>query len=221
MVLLKSAANDERSPSFQATECCRKKEWIIQCCWPLPREERGHHQRTSHAHICCQNIYLWSRVRNSVKAVGSVSWDGCANSWGSSARLQLHHICVSLHELSHSCVLCGSCHQKPCVHFPFPRYGQTGTGKTFTMEGEIASDPTTCWDKDPNIGIIPRSMGHLFHRLNSMVKAYSNVVLIFWISLTRLFMISHTAGLRVFCENFFLGDLQWRADRSSWGRVCR
>ena len=42
-------------------------------------------------------------------------------------------------------------------------YGQTGTGKTYTMEGlgEIRGS----WENDPNAGIIPRSMSDLFDGL--------------------------------------------------------
>ena len=42
-------------------------------------------------------------------------------------------------------------------------YGQTGTGKTYTMEGlgEIRGS----WENDPNAGIIPRSMNDLFDGL--------------------------------------------------------
>ncbi|XP_054007710.1 kinesin-like protein Klp61F isoform X1 [Hylaeus anthracinus] len=43
-------------------------------------------------------------------------------------------------------------------------YGQTGTGKTFTMEG-INRDPTLHWRKDTTAGMIPRSLSHLFDEL--------------------------------------------------------
>ncbi len=45
------------------------------------------------------------------------------------------------------------------------RYGQTGTGKTFTMEGERSDDPTMTWENDPLSGIIPRAMHQLFNTL--------------------------------------------------------
>ncbi|XP_012145367.1 kinesin-like protein Klp61F isoform X2 [Megachile rotundata] len=44
-------------------------------------------------------------------------------------------------------------------------YGQTGTGKTFTMEG-INSDPTLHWQSDTSAGMIPRSLSHLFDKLH-------------------------------------------------------
>ena len=52
--------------------------------------------------------------------------------------------------------------------YPTLRYGQTGTGKTFTMEGErsINSNELT-WEEDPFVGIIPRSVSQLFTVLNS------------------------------------------------------
>ena len=43
-------------------------------------------------------------------------------------------------------------------------YGQTGTGKTFTMEG-INNDPTLHWQSDSSAGMIPRSLSHLFDKL--------------------------------------------------------
>ncbi|XP_048515070.1 kinesin-like protein Klp61F [Athalia rosae] len=46
-------------------------------------------------------------------------------------------------------------------------YGQTGTGKTFTMEG-VSNDPTLHWQSDTNAGIIPRSLSHLFDELHTL-----------------------------------------------------
>jgi hypothetical protein len=43
-------------------------------------------------------------------------------------------------------------------------YGQTGTGKTFTMEG------FTCSNTDPNRGIIPRSIDEIF----KYIETYSS-----------------------------------------------
>jgi len=45
-------------------------------------------------------------------------------------------------------------------------YGQTGTGKTFTMEGERTIGDQYTWENDPKSGIIPRTMNHLFDKLN-------------------------------------------------------
>ncbi|XP_012135049.2 mitochondrial ribosomal protein S9 isoform X1 [Megachile rotundata] len=51
-------------------------------------------------------------------------------------------------------------------------YGQTGTGKTFTMEGNN-SDPTLHWQNDSSAGIIPRSLSHLFDTLRVLeIKEY-------------------------------------------------
>ncbi|GFS11591.1 kinesin-like KIF11 [Elysia marginata] len=44
-------------------------------------------------------------------------------------------------------------------------YGQTGTGKTFTMEGERSPDPSTTWENDPLCGIIPRALHQIFEDL--------------------------------------------------------
>ncbi|KNC79938.1 hypothetical protein SARC_07687 [Sphaeroforma arctica JP610] len=40
-------------------------------------------------------------------------------------------------------------------------YGQTGTGKTYTMEGVIDAQSES-WTKSPQAGIIPRALNHLF-----------------------------------------------------------
>ena len=43
-------------------------------------------------------------------------------------------------------------------------YGQTGTGKTYTMEGE-RSDYDCGWEDDPKSGIVPRALDQLFELL--------------------------------------------------------
>ena len=48
------------------------------------------------------------------------------------------------------------------------RYGQTGTGKTFTMEGDRTDTGDFSWQEDPLAGIIPRALHQLFEQLNSM-----------------------------------------------------
>ena len=41
-------------------------------------------------------------------------------------------------------------------------YGQTGTGKTFTMEGgDERDDPAVSWENDPTSGTIPRALAQL------------------------------------------------------------
>ncbi|XP_067935963.1 kinesin-like protein KIF11-B [Watersipora subatra] len=51
-------------------------------------------------------------------------------------------------------------------------YGQTGTGKTFTMEGERSAEHLR-WEDDPMAGIVPRSLAHLFERLEAMDCEFS------------------------------------------------
>ena len=46
-------------------------------------------------------------------------------------------------------------------------YGQTGTGKTYTMEGERSAGNEYTWQTDPKSGIIPRTMNHLFDSLTN------------------------------------------------------
>ncbi|CAG5131167.1 unnamed protein product [Candidula unifasciata] len=44
-------------------------------------------------------------------------------------------------------------------------YGQTGTGKTFTMEGDRSPGANMTWEDDPLSGIIPRTLHQIFEDL--------------------------------------------------------
>ncbi|CAJ0929234.1 unnamed protein product, partial [Mesorhabditis belari] len=46
-------------------------------------------------------------------------------------------------------------------------YGQTGTGKTYCMEGGADKAYSGNWKTDPNLGIIPRAMEHIFDTLEA------------------------------------------------------
>lgn len=53
-------------------------------------------------------------------------------------------------------------------------YGQTGTGKTYTMEGERSLEGSMSWEEDPLAGIIPRSLNQLFEKLEMhSIQEYS------------------------------------------------
>ncbi|KAM9325070.1 kinesin-like protein KIF11 [Gastrophryne carolinensis] len=52
-------------------------------------------------------------------------------------------------------------------------YGQTGTGKTFTMEGERSSDGEFTWEQDPLAGIIPRTLHQIFEKLSENGTEFS------------------------------------------------
>nr|ABX55789.1 Costal2 [Xenopus laevis] len=52
-------------------------------------------------------------------------------------------------------------------------YGQTGTGKTFTMEGERSSDEEFTWEQDPLAGIIPRTLHQIFEKLSENGTEFS------------------------------------------------
>ncbi|XP_071090548.1 kinesin-like protein KIF11-A [Haliotis cracherodii] len=52
-------------------------------------------------------------------------------------------------------------------------YGQTGTGKTFTMEGDRSEDPNISWEDDPLAGVIPRTMYHIFEKLQNQEVEFS------------------------------------------------
>ncbi|KAJ7235473.1 P-loop containing nucleoside triphosphate hydrolase protein [Mycena haematopus] len=50
-------------------------------------------------------------------------------------------------------------------------YGQTGTGKTYTMQGDLT--PTPLGNPSANAGMIPRALFRLFHHLESSASDYS------------------------------------------------
>ncbi|XP_035389038.1 kinesin-like protein KIF11 [Electrophorus electricus] len=52
-------------------------------------------------------------------------------------------------------------------------YGQTGTGKTFTMEGERTPNEEFTWEEDPLAGIIPRTLHQIFEKLTSNGTEFS------------------------------------------------
>uniref|UniRef100_A0A669EVP2 Kinesin-like protein n=1 Tax=Oreochromis niloticus TaxID=8128 RepID=A0A669EVP2_ORENI len=52
-------------------------------------------------------------------------------------------------------------------------YGQTGTGKTFTMEGERSPDEQFTWEEDPLAGIIPRTLHQIFEKLSENGTEFS------------------------------------------------
>lgn len=47
-------------------------------------------------------------------------------------------------------------------------YGQTGTGKTYTMEGDRVENPNLHWQSDTSAGMIPRCLSHLFDELQTL-----------------------------------------------------
>ncbi|KAM4851564.1 kinesin-like protein KIF11 isoform 2-T3 [Thomomys bottae] len=52
-------------------------------------------------------------------------------------------------------------------------YGQTGTGKTFTMEGERSPNEAFTWEEDPLAGIIPRTLHQIFEKLSDNGTEFS------------------------------------------------
>ncbi|XP_042545205.1 kinesin-like protein KIF11 [Dipodomys spectabilis] len=52
-------------------------------------------------------------------------------------------------------------------------YGQTGTGKTFTMEGERSPNEAFTWEEDPLAGIIPRTLHQIFEKLSANGTEFS------------------------------------------------
>uniref|UniRef100_A0A1I7Z7K2 Kinesin-like protein n=1 Tax=Steinernema glaseri TaxID=37863 RepID=A0A1I7Z7K2_9BILA len=53
-------------------------------------------------------------------------------------------------------------------------YGQTGTGKTYTMEGHHDESGEYSWQNDPTCGVIPRALHHIFTELEKQeLEEYS------------------------------------------------
>ncbi len=52
-------------------------------------------------------------------------------------------------------------------------YGQTGTGKTHTMEGYRDGTEYASYVDDPGAGIIPRALHHLFEKLEASGNEFS------------------------------------------------
>ncbi|KPP78931.1 kinesin-like protein KIF11-B-like [Scleropages formosus] len=52
-------------------------------------------------------------------------------------------------------------------------YGQTGTGKTFTMEGERSPNEEFTWEEDPLAGVIPRTLHQIFEKLSENGTEFS------------------------------------------------
>ncbi|XP_029645046.1 kinesin-like protein KIF11-B isoform X2 [Octopus sinensis] len=78
-------------------------------------------------------------------------------------------------------------------------YGQTGTGKTFTMEGERSEDVNCSWEDDPLAGVIPRSMNHIFDELKKQDVEFSIRVSFIELYNEELFdLLGNTSNLRMF-----------------------
>ncbi|KAL7061565.1 hypothetical protein AAHC03_0708 [Spirometra sp. Aus1] len=52
-------------------------------------------------------------------------------------------------------------------------YGQTGTGKTYTMTGERSDALRYTWENDPTAGLVPRALNQIFTVLESMSCDFS------------------------------------------------
>lgn len=77
-------------------------------------------------------------------------------------------------------------------------YGQTGTGKTFTMEGERSLDENSSWENDPLAGIIPRTMHHIFQELKKQDVEFSVRVSFIELYNEELSDLLGTSNLRIF-----------------------
>lgn len=71
-------------------------------------------------------------------------------------------------------------------------YGQTGTGKTFTMEGERSGEEFS-WEDDPLAGIIPRTLHQIFEKLTVNGSEFSVKVSLLEIYNEELFDLLNTS----------------------------
>ncbi|XP_009896048.2 kinesin-like protein KIF11 [Dryobates pubescens] len=79
-------------------------------------------------------------------------------------------------------------------------YGQTGTGKTFTMEGERSPNEEYTWEEDPLAGIIPRTLHQIFEKLTENGTEFSVKVSLLEIYNEELFDLlspTHDVGERL------------------------
>ncbi|XP_063045994.1 kinesin-like protein KIF11 [Engraulis encrasicolus] len=74
-------------------------------------------------------------------------------------------------------------------------YGQTGTGKTFTMEGERSPAGEFTWEEDPLAGIVPRSLHQIFESLTATGSEFSVKVSLLEIYNEELFDLLSTADI--------------------------
>lgn len=87
-------------------------------------------------------------------------------------------------------------------------YGQTSTGKTYTMEGIHSHEADLDWKADTTAGIIPRALQHVFSQLEKQVyekyfKGKEKIFLKYWI----IFLCSAKRWL--FCSRFLCRIVQW------------
>ena len=83
-----------------------------------------------------------------------------------------------LKDVVHTLVKTGLVHD---IYIHTCSYGQTGTGKTYTMEGERSPEGALSWEQDPLAGVIPRSLHQLFEQLSTQVcNTYSVCMCVCW-----------------------------------------
>ncbi|XP_071947122.1 kinesin-like protein KIF11-B [Antedon mediterranea] len=90
-------------------------------------------------------------------------------------------------------------------------YGQTGTGKTFTMEGERTKNLELSWEEDPLAGVIPRAMHQIFDKLKDQEVEFSTRVSYLELYNEELFdllaPIDDTQRLRIFEDSTRKGSV--------------
>ena len=93
-------------------------------------------------------------------------------------------------------------------------YGQTGTGKTFTMEGgEQRGTAGVSWDSDPTSGIIPRALAQILDTLKEQSDQLEYSVKISFLELYNeeifdlLSSVDDTSKLRLYEDAYRKGSV--------------
>ena len=92
-------------------------------------------------------------------------------------------------------------------------YGQTGTGKTFTMEGGEKRNTGLGWDQDPTSGIIPRALAQILDSLKEQSDQLEYSVKISFLELYNeeifdlLSAVDDTSKLRLYEDAYKKGSV--------------
>ena len=92
-------------------------------------------------------------------------------------------------------------------------YGQTGTGKTFTMEGGEKRSAGMSWDEDPTSGIIPRALAQILDTLKDQSDQLEYSVKISFLELYNeeifdlLSAVDDTSKLRLYEDAYKKGSV--------------
>ena len=92
-------------------------------------------------------------------------------------------------------------------------YGQTGTGKTFTMEGGEERNTGLGWDKDSTSGIFPRALAQILDSLKEQSDQLEYIVTTSFLELYNeeifdlLSAVDDTSKLRLYEDAYKKGSV--------------